>query len=853
MARLFRFKYACFKDLLGSNTELLNIITDLEGKLRGTEVFGMSYIRSQATRAVFHTLKMVKSLDDLSGHHYPLLFSKVEEINVAIREELGSRKELPITDYVLPYFRITKEMVDWVGGKNANLGELLNRAKVPIPQGFAITTRGYEFFLEYNDLVDEINRVRMDLDPNDPQAVNLVSEDIQRLVITAQVPAELEAAIRDAYDEMALAIGKKSGRQGIRPHVALRSSAIGEDSELSYAGQYLSVLNVPPDRIIETYKLVLASLYTPRAIAYRLNKGMRDEDIAMSVACIEMVESVTSGVMYSRHPFNPLDDNILITAVWGLGPYAVEGIITPDSYVVSKGDPPELLTTTCSHKGVQLVSNPGGGLQELVVAEEKQDSPCLTTSQIETLAGIALRLEKHYKYPQDIEWTLDPAGRVMVLQTRPLHIEDFQQDGMKSFPRVEGYPLITEGGSIAFPGVGCGVAVHVASDEDLTNFPEGGILVAKHSDPQYVIVMQKAGAIVTDAGSVTGHMASVAREFGIPTLLGVQDATSSIPPGVEITVDAYSGRVYQGRVPALVALQKHRETAMKDTPVYQTLRKLADWIVPLNLVNPRAKNFTPEAAKTLHDIMRLVHELSYTEMFQISDAVSDTHGAGSLKLVAPIPLDLHIIDLGGGLDGVSERSKRVLVDQIASIPFAALMKGMLNEKIRNQGPRPIDLGGFFSVMREQMLAPNNMAERFGDRSYAIVSDKYLNFSSRIGYHYSVLDSYCGDTINKNYVTFSFKGGAADEVRRNRRARAIAAIFEGLDFQVEVREDRVDARFYKYERAVIEDKLDVIGRMLQFTRQMDMLMNSEASVQKLAEIFLSENYNLDAALFSDSAS
>lgn len=853
VARLFRFKYACFKDLLNSNTELLNIITDLEEKLRGLDVFGMSYIRSQATRAVFHTLKMVKSLDDLSGHRYPLLFAKVEEINVAIREELGKKKELPITDYILPYSRITKDMVDWVGGKNANLGELLNRAEVPVPHGFAVTTKGYEFFLEYNDLVDEINRMRMDLDPNDPQAVNRVSEEIQRLIISAQVPAELEAAIRDAYDEMAEATAKKSGRPGMRPPVALRSSAIGEDSELSYAGQYLSVLNVPPDRIIETYKLVLAGLYTPRAIAYRLNKGMRDEDIAMSVACIEMVESVAGGVMYSRHPFNPLENHILINAVWGLGPYAVEGIIIPDSYVVSKEDPPELLSSTCSHKAVQLVSNPDGGLKELPVEQAKQDSPCLTTEQIETLASVAMRLEQHYNYPQDIEWALERNGRLLVLQTRPLHVEDFQQGGIKTFPRLEGYLLLAEGGSIAFPGVGFGTAVHVVSDEDLADFPEGGILVAKHSDPQYVIVMKKAAAIITDAGSVTGHMASVAREFAVPTLLGVEQATSLIPPGVEITVDAFSGRVYEGRVPELTALQKHRETAMKDTPVYGTLRKLADWIVPLNLVNPKARNFRPEYCETLHDIMRLVHELSYREMFQISDAVTDTGGTGSLKLVAPIPLDLHIIDLGEGLEGVSDRSKRVLVDQIASIPFAALMKGMLNERLRDQGPRPIDLGGFFSVMREQMLAPNNMAERFGDRSYAIVSDKYLNFSSRIGYHYSVLDAYCGDTINKNYVTFSFKGGAADETRRNRRARAIAAILEGLDFQVEVREDRVDARFYKYERAVIEEKLDAIGRMLQFTRQMDMLMNSEQSVRIVAERFLAENYDLHSTLFADPAS
>ena len=844
VSRVFRFKYACFKDLLASNTELLNIITDFEQKLRGQEVFGMSYVRSQATRAVFHTLRMVKSLDDLSGHRYLILFDTLEKINLAVKEELAKRKELPVSEWVLPYSAITKEMVDWVGGKNANLGEMRNKPKMPVPEGFAITTRAYEYLLEYNELSDEIARFRMDLDPNDPQAVNTVSEKIQRLIILARVPQDLEEAIFAAYDSMRDVICQQSGKPDLEPRVALRSSAIGEDSELSYAGQYVSILNVPREKIVETYKYVVASLYTPRAIAYRLNKGMRDEDIAMSVACIEMVESVASGITYSRHPFNVLDDNVLVTAVWGLGPYAVEGIVTPDTYTVSKDGEQRILATSISHKPVQLIAAPSGGLQEVPVEPEEQDAVCLSPEQMRTLAGYAMELEKHYGQPQDMEWALDEHGRILMLQTRPLGLEDMQDDNRPKLPAVPGYEVILDEGCVACPGVGCGNAYHVNSEEDLIGFPEGCVLVAKHSSPEFVVVMLKAQAIVSDAGSVTGHMASVAREFGIPTILGAQGAFAAIPPQAEITVDAFSGRVYKGKVEALLAVRRTKESAMKDTPVYQTLRRVADVIVPLYLVNPRATNFTPENCKTLHDIMRFVHELSYREMFKISDEVSDTEGAGALKLKAPIPLDLHIIDLGGGLTGVSPYSRHVTVDQVISIPFAAVLQGMLHKGLRNQGPRPIDLGGFFSVMREQMLSPDNMAERFGDRSYAILSDHYLNFSSRIGYHYSVLDSYCGDTANKNYITFSFKGGAADELRRNRRARAIGTIFRALDFMVEQREDRVDARFYKYDRATTQARLDIVGRLLQFTRQMDMLMKSEASVEVLAKSFLEGNYQLD---------
>jgi pyruvate,water dikinase len=174
----------------------------------------------------------------------------------------------------------------------------------------------------------------------------------------------------------------------------------------------------------------------------------------------------------------------------------------------------------------------------------------------------------------------------------------------------------------------------------------------------------------------------------------------------------------------------------------------------------------------------------------------------------------------------------------------ALLQGMTHKDLQAVEPRPIELGGFFSVMREQAMAPPKEAERFGERSYAIISDKYVNFSSRVGYHYCVLDAYCGKTVNKNYISFSFKGGAADETRRRRRVRALALVLMALDFTVEVKGDRVDARLQKYPCPVIAEKLDQVGRLLLFTRQMDMLMAGEASIEAVAQHFLAGNYHLE---------
>ena len=844
LAEIFQKKYSSFKELLDSNSEMAAIIADITKKLQGEDLFGMSYVRSQTALAVFHALRMIRGLNALSNNNYATLYQILEEIQGRIRQEIREREEQPLEDLVLSYYKINKDMVDWVGGKNANLGEVLNKVGLPIPEGFAITTRAYRFFLEENDLIDHINKQKMEFNAQDPEEIQRISQAIQRLILTAEVPPKLEQEILNSYDTLLDDI------QDHRKHsdglwMAMRSSAVGEDSELSFAGQYVSVLNVAREKLASTYKIIVASLYTPRAITYRFNKGIRDEDVAMSVACLRMIDSVTSGVMYSRHPFYPADDHVIITAVWGLGPYAVDGVITPDTYHVAKDAGLAIIERNISHKPVQLVTDPQGGLREMVVPEAQQDTACLDDRQIKELASYAMKLEQHYGGPQDTEWTLDPKGRLLILQSRPLHLKQSSQAHFREHAlELEGETVLVEGGQAAFPGVGYGKAYHVHSEEDLFDFPEGGVLIARHSSPQYVVVMQKAAAIVTDSGSVTGHMASLTREFEVPSILDAKTATQTIPNGTEITVDAYGCKVYAGKVESLVARVVQREPYMKDTPVYDALKRVSKWIVPLHLLSPKAPNFTQRGCESLHDIMRYVHEVSYGEMFKISDVVSGGEGA-ALKLESPIPLDLHIIDLGGGLTELKPGAKKVKVDQVASIPFKVLLKGMLHEDFVTHEPRPIELKGFLSVMTQQMLAPPNLAsERFGDRSYAIVSDKYLNFSSRVGYHYSVLDSYCGDTVNKNYITFSFMGGAADEVRRNRRARLIAHILRELHFSVDVLADRTTARFQKYERSLTEERLDMLGRLLQYTRQMDMIMNNEQSVKALADRFLEGKYKLD---------
>ena len=327
----------------------------------------------------------------------------------------------------------------------------------------------------------------------------------------------------------------------------------------------------------------------------------------------------------------------------------------------------------------------------------------------------------------------------------------------------------------------------------------------------------------------------------MPTVINLPGATSLLEEGEVVTVDAIGGRVFKGEIPELLALRLQPRRPAADTPALILLRRIASYIMPLHLVDPHSELFSPANCTSLHDVMRYAHEKSYSEMFLISDSVTEGSMGAASQLVCPVPLDLYVIDLGGGLK--NPESRRVTPEDVISEPFAEVLSGMLNPAVQARGPRPINMRGFLSVMNQNMSGGNQQGgQRFGDRSYAIVSDRYVNFSSRVGYHYAILDSWCGETLSKNYIRFEFAGGAAGSVQRERRVRCIGVILTELGFTVEIVGDRIRARYQKYPRLDVLSRLDQLGRLLIMTRQMDMLMTSDAAVHGYAMKFLNGEYH-----------
>jgi pyruvate,water dikinase len=359
--------------------------------------------------------------------------------------------------------------------------------------------------------------------------------------------------------------------------------------------------------------------------------------------------------------------------------------------------------------------------------------------------------------------------------------------------------------------------------------------------------MGKIQAIVTDVGTVTGHMASVAREFRIPALVGTGSATQVIPHGEEITVDATNRTVYRGRAESLLKKKRPRNP-MKGSPMYKTVQAVLKRIAPLNLTDPGEADFSPQGCLTLHDIIRFSHEMAMQEMFRLQDDVK-TEKIAAIPLKVHLPMRILVVDLGEGLS-VPAGAREAGIQHVTSTPFRALLRGMTREGVSWMQHAGTNWRGFGSILAESLLRDPLREGAMGGPSYAIVAAHYLNFSSRLGYHFVTVDTYCGPQVNDNYITFYFKGGAADMVRRSRRAQLLALVLRWLGLRIEQKGDMVRAEVKKYQDRVLEEKLDTIGRLLGSVNLLDMVLQDDRQVEWYADEFLKGNYTFQAGSTQD---
>ncbi len=447
--------------------------------------------------------------------------------------------------------------IDKVGGKNASLGEMiqnLSHLGVQVPGGFATTADAYRGFLKQEKLGERINAVLDALDVDDIAALSQAGSQIREWIMEVPLQSDLEADINQAYAKLEAQYGKQVSW-------AVRSSATAEDlPDASFAGQQETFLNVRGvDHIKVAIRKVFASLFTDRAIAYRVHQYFDHANVALSAGVQKMVRSdiAASGVMFTLDTESGFRDVVLITGSYGLGEMVVQGAVNPDEFYVHKqtleAGRPAVLRRTLGTKAIKMIFDEAANAKEPVkivdVELHEQSIFCINDQQVETLARYAQLIEAHYKRPMDIEWALDGIdGELYIVQARPETVQSRKSGFVESFKIRERAKVLTEGRSIG-GRIGAGTAKVIMSLDDMDQIQPGDVLVTDMTDPDWEPIMKRASAIVTNRGGRTCHAAIIARELGVPAVVGCGDATSTVRHNREVTVscaEGDTGYVYDG-------------------------------------------------------------------------------------------------------------------------------------------------------------------------------------------------------------------------------------------------------------------------------------------------------------------
>ncbi len=804
-------RYLQYKRLLAANSAILTLVADLQIKMSEGFLFDMHYVRQAGERLGREVNAAVAALNAMTGGKYAALEAARQRVAQQVAEELAGVKITPVP-LALPLEEVREGQ--FFGGKAEKLGEL-TRMGLRVPQAFGVSAYAQKLFFEADGLEAFIRKAISQSHIRDLESLREAGEAIRERIVAQELPPELTQALKEQLAQLRA------------ERLAVRSSALQEDSQFSFAGQFETILNVPRGEVESRYKEVIASLFTPRALYYCHTSGFSYQELAMGVLVMEMVPVQVAGVLYTSDPRG--GEATIINSVCGLGSLAVGGVVEPDIYRVESG---RLTARHVGEKTRMHVPAADGGILDLEIPAELQGA-CLTEEQALALADLGKQVADHFGVSQDIEWALGQDGQFYLLQARPLRVSrQLKADYLP--PRIKGAPLLLEKGTIASRGAAAG-PVHFLRGEWRQGIPPGVVLVTDRALPEYALAVGQAAAMVCEAGSATSHLATVLREARVPAIFGAREAGRVLKEGDLVTVDAYYGNVYAGRVEELLKAPRGDDAMLRQTRAYRVLERALKHIIPLNLLDPRGENFRPKYCLTYHDITRFAHEKAMAELFRPGEVVADD---GARRLASALPLDLHIIDLGGGLAPEAADLAQVRPEHLRSRPMLAYWRGV--SAVGWTGPKPVDLAGFMSVV-VSTATDTNVRERLHEKNFAIISDDYMNLSNRLGFHFATIESFL-DGPGESYVSFTFYGGGAELPRRKRRVRFLAKVLKRLDFRVEVEEDSITARADGFEATVLEEKLDLLGRLMMVSKQLDMVMLSEEAVEEFYQDFLAGHVN-----------
>ncbi len=792
---VLRSTYEAFQELLEYDGQAHEEMAELEALYYQGIKEDFSSIRKRYQSFSTNVLGMVESLEKMAPGSHVTLKSYYKKFDFYSHFLLAP----PRLDCSPPFTCSLQEGAgseNLVGGKASQLATLGSDLKLPIPQGFVITANSFNYFLEYNDLRRPVDEILSNIKSWEPHSLVKASAQLITLIEHADIPAEIQAGVNIAWKNFA-------DNFDTSPLVAVRSSCLNEDGACSFAGQYLTLLNVSGDNILKAWRKVISSKYTPEALAYRIHSGLGDEETGMATLVLEMVEAKSSGVLYTADPSGEAKEAISIHVVRGQGDALVSGRVIPESYALQEDD------------------NEGGD----------QDAAILSNHELATLRQQGQLIADHFDSPRDVEWSFTEQGRLIFLQCRPLGIQHTVTVVQKIQPMEEKGQLLFKAGVTAAMGQGCGPAYRVDSNHPLEDVPQGAILVLRETLPSAVRVLKRVRGVVAELGSVAGHFSTVCREFGVPLLLAVGNNIDAIQQGEELSLFADIQELWQGNcLPAETPVPLYKTEAA--LPYFRRLHGLLEFVTPLNLLDPDSKNFVPESCRSLHDIIRFSHELAVQTMFSLGDRGSG-RSRGKRKLVSNLPLDVFLIDVGGGLQANETGKEEIHLAEVCSAPFLALWQGLTHPSVEWGDRSHFDWKSFDEIALAGGVASKSSSDF---ASFAVLGSNYVNLNIRFGYHFTLVDAMCDSDATKNYCQLRFAGGGGDFSGRSLRIDYVEAILKESGFQVTPKGDLLDARLQQMDAEKMLQQLQVVGRLLGVTKLMDMRLKDDIMVKEQVKAF-----------------
>ncbi len=834
-----KWRYQIFRSILYKNTKAVELITDIDLTFRESGFLGPD-IHRKIHRLIEVTGDLVEKLNQLDYDNHKALVNIHKKLSTRIDELL---KKIP-THQDMPFCVWLEELLPryaaFAGGKAASLAKVKKSGRFNVPDGFSILVNACRFFLEESGASVRILRK---LQPVLFQGKGMdkgLEDEVRAEIMAAQIPGPLTDALYQ--------FGSRFFNEG--KALAVRSSALGEDGvRHSFAGQFTSVLNVTTlEGFEDAVREVIASNFSARSLAYRMGAGMKPLDFNMAVLCLEMVSPRKAGVLFTIDPNDANQETMLITALYGMGELVVSGASMTDVYRPFRNPTDKLYQEqpTISKKLRQLVPDDGGGIKETDVPVSMQERPVLENEEVERLVNIGLDVERLFGRPQDIEWAIDEKGTIWILQTRPV-ILDAHVSKLRA--HFEHRKPILRNGLVTSKGIATGRVKKIKRRQDLdAGFSEPTILVLHRSLVDAAKAIGKVQGVLVDFGNPADHLSCVAREYGRPMLVGLVDAMKLLENGKWITVDGEHGQVFEAdmkEVEQSLKMFKQLQTIKKedgpDTKQDDVLRRLKELTIKLNLTDAYGPTFSIMECRSLHDIVRYVHEKAVIAFFEAGDELLEDTSGIVYRLESNVPFFLHIIDVGGGLVPEARKSRAVTPDEIVCRPFKALWKGISTPGLRWAGPPPII--GEVSAVMGRWMSDTRSQRPLGMPNYLIIARDYLNLNARMDFHFTMVDTVCGLDKKENYIRFRFKGGGTTMKQRHRRALAIGEILERADFFTDVKADLVNAVFEFAPRQIIEEKLVIVGRLLGFTRLIDAAMINDDTPYLVADAFYEGDYEL----------